>query len=292
MNSILDEMLKKYDAETLDEKKNAIKEIIQEVILCGLSRAGFFDKAAFYGGTALRIFYGLDRFSEDLDFSLKEKDEGFDLSSYFPVLEKEVRAFGLNMKVEERQKSADSNVKSAFLKGNTKEHLLLFYANGDFSSGVNKFMLSDEVLKIKFEVDTNPPAGAGYEHRYSLKPAPYEATLYDLPSLFAGKVHAVLCRGWKNRIKGRDLYDYVFYMQKGASLNLENLRQKLIQSEAWKDDDALSLKEVKRMLCERFDDIDFEKAKDDVRDFIKDKAALGVWSSGFFKAITETLKSD
>ena len=286
MNSIIDEMLKKYKAETLDEKKNAIKEMIQEIVLCGLSRAGFFDKAAFYGGTALRIFYGLDRFSEDLDFSLKEKDVDFDLTSYFPVLEKEVRAFGLNLKVEEKHKNTDSDIKSAFLKGNTKEHLLLFYANDDFSFGVNR----DEILRIKFEVDTNPPGGARYEHRYSLKPAPYEVTLYDLPSLFAGKVHAVLCRGWKNRVKGRDLYDFVFYLQRGVSLNLENLKQKLVQSEAWKEDDELSLEEVKRMLCERFDHIDFEKAKDDVRDFIKDKASLNIWSSGFFKAITESLK--
>lgn len=286
MNSIIDEMLKKYKAETLDEKKNAIKEMIQEIVLCGLSRAGFFDKAAFYGGTALRIFYGLDRFSENLDFSLKEKDVDFDLTSYFPVLEKEVRAFGLNLKVEEKHKNTDSDIKSTFLKGNTKEHLLLFYANDDFSFGVNR----DEILRIKFEVDTNPPGGAGYEHRYSLKPAPYEVTLYDLPSLFAGKVHAVLCRGWKNRVKGRDLYDFVFYLQRGVLLNLENLKQKLIQSEAWKEGDVLSLEEVKRMLCERFDNIDFEKAKDDVRDFIKDKASLNIWSSGFFKAITESLK--
>ena len=281
-------MLKKYQTETLDEKKNAVKEIIQEVVLCGLARAKFFEKAAFYGGTALRIFYGLDRFSEDLDFSLKKPDKDFDLSSYFPILEKEVRAFGLNLKVEEKQKTADSNVKSAFFKGNTKEHLLLFYANDDFSSGINR----DEVFRIKFEVDTNPPSGARYEHKYSLKPAPYEATLYDLPSLFAGKVHAVLCRGWKNRIKGRDLYDYVFYLQRGATLNMENLKQKLIQSNAWKEENELTLDEVKKMLCERFDGIDFEKAKDDVKDFIKDKASLDVWSVDFFKAITKKLKDN
>lgn len=285
MNSIIDEMLKKYRTETLDEKKNVVKEIIQEVVLCGLARAKFFEKAAFYGGTALRIFYGLDRFSEDLDFSLKKPDKDFDLSFYLPILEKEVRAFGLNLKVEEKQKTADSNVKSAFLKEKTKEHLLLFYTNEDFSSGGNR----DEVLRIKFEVDTNPPSVAGYEYRYSLKPAPYEATLYDLPSLFAGKVHAVLCRGWKNRIKGRDLYDYVFYLQRGAALNMENLKRKLIQSNAWEEENGLTLDEVKKMLCERFDGIDFEKAKDDVKDFIKDKASLDVWSVDFFKAITKQI---
>ena len=288
MNSIIDEMLKKYNTETLDEKKNAIKEIIQEIVLCGLSRANFFEKAAFYGGTALRIFYGLDRFSEDLDFSLKEKDENFDLASYFPVLEKEVNAFGLNLKVEEKKKSIDSDIKSAFLKGNTKEHLLLFYANEDFTSGVNR----DEVLKVKFEIDTNPPGGAGYEHKYSLKPAPYEVTLYDLPSLFAGKVGAVLFRGWKNRIKGRDLYDYIFYLQKGAHINLNNLKQQLIQSKNWNEEDELTIDDVKGMLYKRFESIDFENAKEDVINFIKDKESLRIWSADFFKAITETLKAN
>ena len=288
MDSIIDEMLKKYNTETLDEKKNAIKEIIQEIVLCGLSRANFFEKAAFYGGTALRIFYGLDRFSEDLDFSLKEKDENFDLASYFPVLEKEVNAFGLNLKVEEKKKSIDSDIKSAFLKGNTKEHLLLFYANEDFTSGVNR----DEVLKVKFEIDTNPPGGAGYEHKYSLKPAPYEVTLYDLPSLFAGKVGAVLFRGWKNRIKGRDLYDYIFYLQKGAHINLNNLKQQLIQSKNWNKEDELTIDDVKGMLYKRFESIDFENAKEDVINFIKDKESLRIWSADFFKAITETLKAN
>ena len=287
MNSVIEEMLKEYNAETLEEKKLAITEIIQEIVLCGLSRAGFFDKAAFYGGTALRIFYGLDRFSEDLDFSLKKKDGDFDLSSYFGTLEKEVRAFGLNLKIEEKQKSVDSNVRSAFLKGNTKEHLLLFYKDDDFSSGLNK----DEVLKVKFEVDVNPPLGAGYDYRYSLKPSPYEATLYDLPSLFAGKIHAIICRAWKNRVKGRDLYDYVFYLQKGAKLNLLNLKEKLIQSGVIKEEDDLSLDKVKEMLNDRFEKIDYENAKDDVINFIKDKSSLNLWSERFFKEITKELKN-
>ena len=285
MNNILDEMLKKYHAETLDEKKHAVKEIIQEIVLCGLSRARFFDKAAFYGGTALRIFYGLDRFSEDLDFSLKVPDKDFNLAEYFPLVEKEVNSFGLHLKTEEKLKTAESNIRSAFLKGNTKEHLLLFYADSVFSSDVGK----GELLKIKFEVDTDPPSGAGFEHKYSLKPMPYEVTLYDLPSLFAGKIHAVLCRGWKNRIKGRDLYDYVFYLQKGASVNTEHLKQRLVQSDVWEKDKELLLSDVKNLLFERFDGIDYENAKDDVKDFIKDKSSLNIWSAEFFKAITGEL---
>lgn len=286
MNSLIDEMLKKYNANTIEEKKNAVKEIVQEIVLCGLSRANFFDKAAFYGGTALRVFYGLDRFSEDLDFSLMKKDPAFDLASYFPILEKEIKSFGLNMRVELKEKNIDSNIKSAFLKGDTKEHMLYFFANGDFSSGIP----NGELLKIKFEVDTNPPALATYEHKYSLKPSPYEINLYDVPSLFAGKIHAVLCRGWKNRIKGRDLYDYVFYLQRDAQVNLPHLKERLVQSNAFNPNEELTINRLKEMLNDRFENIDYENAKKDVIDFIKDKSLLNLWNKEFFKAITQNLK--
>ena len=121
MNRIITEMLDQYHAEGLTDKKNAAKEIMQEIVLCGLSRAGFFKNAAFYGGTALRIFYGLDRFSEDLDFSLMAPDPAFELPSFFPILEKEVASYGLHVKISEKVKTKESAIQSAFLKGNTKE---------------------------------------------------------------------------------------------------------------------------------------------------------------------------
>ena len=184
MNSAIEQMLKSYHVENIYDRKNAMKEIMQEIVLCGLSRAGFFKKAAFYGGTALRIFYGLDRFSEDLDFSLEAEDLDFDLTAYFPVLEKEVKAFGLNVEIQEKEKTKESTIRSAFLKGNTKEHLLLFYADEKVAGSVAK----NEAVKIKFEVDVNPPAFAAFEHKYRLLPVPYEVRLYDMPSLFAGKI--------------------------------------------------------------------------------------------------------
>ena len=159
MNSAIEQMLKSYHVENIYDRKNAMKEIMQEIVLCGLSRAGFFKKAAFYGGTALRIFYGLDRFSEDLDFSLEAEDLDFDLTAYFPVLEKEVKAFGLNVEIQEKEKTKESTIRSAFLKGNTKEHLLLFYADEKVAGSVAK----NEAVKIKFEVDVNPPAFASFE---------------------------------------------------------------------------------------------------------------------------------
>lgn len=166
MNSAIEQMLKSYHVENIYDRKNAMKEIMQEIVLCGLSRAGFFKKAAFYGGTALRIFYGLDRFSEDLDFSLEAEDLDFDLTAYFPVLEKEVKAFGLNVEIQEKEKTKESTIRSAFLKGNTKEHLLLFYADEKVAGSVAK----NEAVKIKFEVDVNPPAFAAFEHKYRLLP--------------------------------------------------------------------------------------------------------------------------
>lgn len=285
MNSYIEQMLKPYKIENLYDQKNAMKEIIQEIVLCGLSRAGFFEQAAFYGGTALRIFYGLDRFSEDLDFSLRETNLDFDLSSYFPVLEKEVRSFGLNVTITEKQKTKESNIRSAFLKGNIKEHLLLFYTDADLSHGVPR----DEVVKIKFEVDVNPPSRATYETKYRLLPAPYAVRLYDMPSLFAGKIYAVLCRAWQNRVKGRDLYDYVFYLSRGASVNREHLRERLLQNGYIQETSQCTLPEIKKMLCDRFDSIDYAQAKQDVIPFIHDPGSLNLWSADFFKQITETL---
>lgn len=286
MNSIITEMLNKYHAEGLPDKKNAIKEIMQEIVLCGLSRAGFFQKAAFYGGTALRIFYGLDRFSEDLDFSLMTPDDSFTLSEYIPTLKKEIASYGLNVEISEKEKTKESAIRSAFLKGNTKEHLLLFYASDPVIGGV----AGNETIKIKFEVDTNPPVGATFEHKYRLLPAPYEVALYDMPSLFAGKAHAVICRAWKSRVKGRDLYDYVFYLSRSAKLNTEHLKARLVQSGVWNTEDSFTIDDAKKLLCARFDEIDYAQAKEDVLQFIKDKAALNLWSADFFKQITDNLK--
>lgn len=180
MQTILEQMLEQYKTDTLEEKRNAIKEIVQEVALCGLSRAGFFKNVAFYGGTALRIFYGLDRFSEDLDFSLIAPNKDFELQRYFSGLESELASLGLQFTIEEKQKAMDSDIKSAFLKGNTKEHILSIYDIRNIN--INP----DENIKIKFEIDTNPPEFATFENKYRLLPTPYQVKLYDilLPNLF------------------------------------------------------------------------------------------------------------
>ncbi|MBQ9058039.1 MAG: nucleotidyl transferase AbiEii/AbiGii toxin family protein [Atopobiaceae bacterium] len=284
MDAALEQMLNAYEVEGLYDRKNAMKEIMQEIVLCGLSRAGFFSRAAFYGGTALRIFYGLDRFSEDLDFSLEVEDSAFDLTKYFPALEKEVRSFGMHVDISEKVKSRDSHIRSAFLKGSTREHLLLFYADEELAGKVAR----SELVRIKFEVDVHPPKFATFERKYRLLPAPYEVNLYDMPSLFAGKIHAVLARAWRNREKGRDLYDYVFYLSRGATVNLLHLRERLIDTGYIQPGDPCSIDDVKRMLCNHFETVDYLQAKQDVLPFIRDASALDVWSAEFFKQITET----
>lgn len=279
-------MLKQHNIKTTIDKKNSIKEIVQEIALCGLSRAGFFKTAAFYGGTALRIFYGLDRFSEDLDFSLKTSTPSFDLSEYLPILEKEIRSYGLNFKIEAKEKSVDSDIKSAFLKGNTKEHIVMFYADERLARSIG----ITELIKVKFEVDTNPPDYATFETKYRLLPIPYEVTLYDMPSLFAGKIHAVICRAWKNRVKGRDLYDYVFYLSRGTQVNLAHLTARLAQTGYISSERQITIEDLKEMLRNRFASIDYVQAKQDVVPFIKNPNALDVWSVDFFYKITEDLR--
>ena len=287
MNSIIEQMLRQHETETLTDKKNGIKEVVQEIVLCGLSRAGFFKEAAFYGGTALRIFYGLDRFSEDLDFSLMAPNPGFDLPRYLPALERELAAYGFNFKVEDRAKAIDSDIRSAFLKGNTREHMLVFYADERLARSFS----GNDTIKIKFEVDTTPPAYATFERKYRLLPIPYEVNLYDMPSLFAGKLHAVICRAWKSRVKGRDLYDYVFYLSQGTPVNLRHLNARLVDSGFDGAREDMTLEEIKDILHRRFESIDYDQARQDVLPFIKNPSAVEIWSKDFFIAITDNLSA-
>ena len=285
MNSIIEQMLSMHDSRTLGEKKNSIKEVVHEIMLCGLSRAGFFQKAACYGGTALRIFHGLDRFSEDLDFSLMEPNPDFQLDAYLPALEKELWAYGFRFTAEEKVKSVKSDVQSAFVKGNTREHILICYADERLARSV----AGTELIKVKFEVDATPPPNAGFERQFRLLPIPYEINMYDMPSLFAVKLHAVICRAWKSRIKGRDLYDYVFYLARRTPANLKHLNARLVDSGFENAREDMTLDEIKRILVRRFEMIDYAQARSDVQPFIRDPASLDIWSKEFFQSITNNL---
>ena len=284
MNNVIETMINKYNPQNNDDRENAIKEVIQEIALAGLSRGGFFDKAAFYGGTCLRLFYGLNRFSEDLDFALIDKDSNFDLSKYFPYLIKEFKSYGIDINVE--SKNDDDKVQSAFLKGNTLLLLLTFFPNND---DVKK-IISNQKIKIKFEIDTDNPSGGTTETKYKMLPAPYEVKVFDEATLFAGKIHAILCRKYKSRVKGRDYYDYLFYLGKGASFNLKYLENKLKNTGAIGQNEVLTLEMVKNMLKIKFEETNYVSAKNDVMNFIKNKDSLQMWKKELFISTLSELK--
>ena len=275
-----------YEIKNTNDQKNALKEIIKEIVLAGLSRGGFFKEAAFYGGTALRIFYNLDRFSEDLDFALVTKNKDFELSKFFVYIEKELKAYGINLEIHSKQKQIDSNITSAFLKGDTLEHILKFFPSEE--NHVYNKLLKD--LKIKFEVDINPPIGATYEYKYKLLPSPHEIRLYDKESLFAGKIHAILCRGWKIRTKGRDLYDYIFFLANNTKVNVELFKNKLIESNYIDKNYKFDINILKELLIEKFGQINYNDSKEDVIPFIKNVEFLDIWSKEFFISITEKIQ--
>lgn len=285
MSTTLEAMLANYETTSVKQRRHALREVAQEIILCGLSRADFFSYAAFYGGTALRMFYGLDRFSEDMDFSLCEPDPEFDLMPYLTSAERECAVWGLRFHAEMKKKTRDSPIRSAFLKAGTRQCLITLFSD----DGVADAIMPGEQFCIKLELDTDPAAHATFEKRFRLLPSPYEVQLYDAPSLFAGKTHAVLARAWKHRVKGRDLYDYVFYRSRNTPVNLELLHAKLVQTGHADPEDSFDLAKARSLLYKRFGSIDFAQAKEDVLPFISDTRSLDVWGEAFFCSITDGL---
>jgi len=279
-------MLSKYDCQSAQDYTHALREIMQEIALLGLWRSKFFEKAAFYGGTALRILYGLDRFSEDLDFSLLSPVSDFDIGNYGMALEKELNAFGFDVRVERKNRTTTSPVQSAFLKANTFHELLLISPDESIVQSVPR----GQVLKIRLEVDTDPPSGFLTEPRYLLQPIPFAVRVYTLPDLFAGKMHAVLCRKWKNRVKGRDWYDLVWYAANHPGLHLTHLEQRMRQSGHWKGSSAMDESAFRKLLRERIDTLDVAQARREVEPFVKDTETLAIWSREFFHDVASRIK--
>ncbi|MDM7996517.1 MAG: nucleotidyl transferase AbiEii/AbiGii toxin family protein [Acidobacteriota bacterium] len=281
MNEAVARMLARYERRRVEDDVKALREILQEIALLGLWRSRFFEKAALYGGTALRILYGMDRYSEDLDFSLLKPAAEFDLSRYCNALEKEIRSFGFEANVTGKSKSGQSAIQSAFLKADTLKHLLVINTTEALSGSIPP----GQVLKIKIEVDTDPPSGFDTETRFLLQPIPFSVRAFALPDMFAGKMHAVLCRNWKNRVKGRDWYDLVWYAANHPQLHLEHLEQRMIQSGHLKQTEKLTpekLFAIEESVIER---LDVNQAKREVEPFVKAPETLTVWSHDFFRDI-------
>ena len=290
LHPAIGKMLEKYDLSTADKTYEALREILQEIVLLGLYRAGFFNHAVFYGGTALRILYGLDRFSEDLDFSLLKVDKNFDLGQYEKSIIETLQTFGFKVNIQ--LKNQEGAIKSAFLKGNTAQHLLNIKAPDDVIAKYGQGRL----VKIKFEVDTEPPLDFKSEKKTQLLPAPFMIHSMKLSSLFAGKIHAILCRNWSSRPKGRDWYDLVWYVANGYSVDLIHLGARLKQSCDWQKKEGVSFNGeitealVSELLKKRIEALDVSSAKRDVLPFISDARVLDLWSQEFFLGVIEGLE--
>jgi len=285
-------MLEKYDLSNSNSSFDALREILQEIVLLGLYDAGFFKHAAFYGGTALRILHHLPRFSEDLDFSLLESNPTFNLKPYEDAIIDTLKSFGFDVTIEIKEKSSNSAIASAFVKGNTIEHYLNINAPKDITNKIHK----NQAVKIKLKVDTNPPLDFETKSLIRLTPRPFSINAFTLPSLFAEKMHAILCRAWSTRPKGRDWYDLVWYIANDISLDTKHLKARLSQSCKYLEENNIVIPEnltsesIKELLLKRIETLDVPKAKNDIQPFIKDIKEVELWSKEFFIAVVENIK--
>ena len=277
----IQDMISKYKDASL-KSTDILREVLQQSALLGLSRQRFFEHAAFYGGTALRLLYGLDRFSEDLDFSLLSPNAAFDFQPFLEGLEREMESLGFH--VEVRPKHDTPPIISAFVKGGTKNLLLMI--DGKEPKGIHP----DEKIRIKLEIDTNPPPGFAVESKLVLNPTPFYVSTYVVEDLFAGKMHAALCRGWKRRVKGRDWYDLVWFIQRGTPVHLAHLSERMHQSGHLPQDENLTREKLMALLKERIKTVNWEGARNDVRQFLQDKRTIDIWSETFFLDLLDHLR--
>lgn len=274
MNEVYQNMLSAYDLTTDQSKRNAIFEVNQQVILSGLYNGGFFDKAAFYRGTCLRIFHGLQRFSEDMDFSLIKPDKEFDFTQYFQPVIDEFAAIGRQVEIRKKDKSNFGKVESAFLKDNTDVYDISFQ--------------TEKSVKIKIEVDTNPPLLFSTEQKLLLEPRSFMTRCFTLPDLFAGKMHALVYRSWKNRVKGRDWYDFEWYVRNRVALDFAHLQERIKEFNGCEKSEEEFLVDLRQ----RLSSADINQVKSDVLPFIKNIKELEIWSNEYFLQLMDMIKID
>lgn len=281
MTTTIESLLGNYTPKTKNEYENAIQEIMQEISLMGLWRAKFFEHAAFYGETSLRILHGLDRFSEDLDFSLLKSDPAFNLHPFLKAIEEELEISGLRVTVEHKIKHPEESIRSAFLKTGTLETFIRI----GLDEALQRYTQSNEVIKIKLEIDIDPPMGFTTEIKYLTKPVPFSVRTYVPEDLFAGKIHALLCRPYKVRVKGRDWYDFIWYVAKGFRLHLSHLENRMRQSGHYSSEKPLTQEAFLNLVEKKIEGLNLEAAKEDIKRFIRNPREIEGWSVDFFRSL-------
>lgn len=270
--TIFDQMLARYEIKTSEQKRNATYEVMQEIALAGLYRGGFFDKAAFYGGTCLRIFHELPRFSEDMDFSLIEESAEFNLESYFPSVIEEFKAAGRDVLITRKEKKLQAKVESAFLKDNTELYNLSFKTEKD--------------IKIKIEVDTKPPLGFSTEQKLSLMPFSFMTRCFTLPDLYAGKMHVLIFRSYKNRVKGRDWFDFEWYVRHNVPLDFAHFQERTREF----NNLTIEKNEFSNLLKGKLGSTDIKMVKQDVMPFVQNPKELEIWSNEYFLQLADRIR--
>ena len=271
-NEIFNQMLSAYDRTTEQQKRNAIFEVNQQIILAGLYNGGFFNEAAFYGGTCLRIFHGLQRFSEDMDFSLLAPNEDFDFTKYFQPIIDQFALVDRNVEIKKKDKKNFGKVESAFLKDNTDVYDITFQ--------------TEKSIKIKIEVDTQPPMSFHTEQKLLLLPESFMTRCFTLPCLYAGKMHALVYRAWKNRVKGRDWYDFEWYVRHNVPLNFTHLHERALQF----NNEDITKESFLEKLNEHLSTTDINQVKADVLPFIRNPKEMAIWSNDYFLQLAQMIR--
>jgi predicted nucleotidyltransferase component of viral defense system len=272
MNEFFEQVLSRYEIHNAKEKHNALYEITQQVVLAGLHRSGFFDRAAFYGGTCLRLFHHLPRFSEDMDFSLLTPDEGFVFENYFQPIIDEFDHLGRKVEIKKKDKRMFGRVDSAFLKDNTDVYNVAFQ--------------TEKTVKVKIEVDTRPPLLFQTEQKALTLPYTFMVRCFQLSDLFAGKMHALVFRNWKTRVKGRDWYDFEWYVRWRVPLDFKHLQERIREFNGVE----MSVEDFKAALKKRLATTNIEDVKLDVRGFLRgDPRELDIWSNDYFLHLADMI---
>jgi predicted nucleotidyltransferase component of viral defense system len=272
--NVFDSMMAIYPIQSDKDYLNALHEVMQKIALAGLHRGNFFKRASFYGGTCLHLFHQLPRFSEDMDFSLLQEDASFSLDAYTQAIVSEFKALGRDVTFARKEKPQNSTIESAFLKDNTAIYNLSFK--------------TERTVKIKIEVDTSPPLGFTTMNHTMLLPFSFVVSCFDLPCLYAGKMHALLFRNWKSRVKGRDWYDLEWYVRHRIKIDLPHFCQRMKQSHPHHRLPQ-TVSDVKILLKDRISTLNIEQAKDDVLPFIMNRSELDIWSQEYFTLLADQI---
>ena len=272
MNTIFDQMLERYGDLPEGKLWNAKYEVTQQIVLAGLHHSGFFNKAAFYGGTCLRIFHGMRRFSEDMDFTLLQEDPTFHLEDYFQDIIEEFKLVGRDVIIKKKDKLTLGKVESAFLKDETDVYNLTFQ--------------TEKTIKVKIEIDIKPPLEFQTEFKKLNHPGTFLVRCMTLPCLYAGKMHALAFRTWKTRVKGRDWYDFEWYVTNEVPLDYNHLRTRIKEFNGL----DLSKEDFLELLRERLASTDIDLVKADVLGFVEDPHELDIWSNDYFLQLADRIK--